>query len=86
MDTLFLYKIFISVVELGTGEYGIRIEGGKNTKNKKALFDACNIPEEERDGILDAAQKAFRNTFLEELAMRSNNNVEILDIENKEEK
>ena len=85
MDTLFLYKLIISVVELGTGEYGIRIEGRKNTKNKKALFDACNIPEEERDGILDAAQEAFRNTFLEELAMRSNN-VEILDIENKEEK
>lgn len=85
MDTLFLYKLIISVVELGTGEYGIRIGGGKNTKNEKALFDACNIPEVERDGILDAAQEAFRNTFLEELAMRSNN-VEILDIENKEEK
>ena len=72
-------------MELGTGEYGIRIGGGKNTKNEKALFDTCNIPEVERDGILDAAQEAFRNTFLEELAMRSNN-VEILDIENKEEK
>lgn len=61
------------------------MEAERIQKNEKALFDACNIPEVERDGILDAAQEAFRNTFLEELAMRSNN-VEILDIENKEEK
>lgn len=90
MNTLFLYKLDISVVELATEAYGIRIRGGKNTQNEKALFDACHIPEEERDEILDAAQEAFRNTFLEELAMRSTaNNVEINDIqniENKEEK
>lgn len=90
MNTLFLYKLDISVVELATEAYGIRIGGGKNTQNEKALFDACHIPEEERDEILDAAQEAFRNTFLEELAMRSTaNNVEINDIqniENKEEK
>lgn len=90
MNTLFLYKLDISVVELATEAYGIRIGAGKNTQNEKALFDACHIPEEERDEILDAAQEAFRNTFLEELAMRSTaNNVEINDIqniENKEEK
>lgn len=90
MNTLFLYKLDISVVELATEAYGIRIGSGKNTQNEKALFDACHIPEEERDEILDAAQEAFRNTFLEELAMRSTaNNVEINDIqniENKEEK
>nr|DAR03765.1 MAG TPA: Intercellular adhesion protein R family, intercellular adhesion regulator [Caudoviricetes sp.] len=90
MNTLLLYKLDISVVELATEAYGIRIGGGKNTQNEKALFDACHIPEEERDEILDAAQEAFRNTFLEELAMRSTaNNVEINDIqniENKEEK
>lgn len=90
MNTLLLYKLDISVVELATEAYGIRIGGGKNTQNEKALFDACHIPEEERDEILDAAQEAFRNTFLEELAMRSTaNNVEINDIQNikkKEEK
>lgn len=90
MNTLLLYKLDISVVELATEAYGIRIGGGKNTQNEKALFDVCHIPEEERDEILDAAQEAFRNTFLEELAMRSTaNNVEINDIqniENKEEK
>ncbi|WP_270778132.1 hypothetical protein [Holdemanella biformis] len=90
MNTSLLYKLDISVVELATEAYGIRIGGGKNTQNEKALFDACHIPEEERDEILDAAQEAFRNTFLEELAMRSTaNNVEINDIqniENKEEK
>lgn len=90
MNTLLLYKLDISVVELATEAYGIRIGGGKNTQNEKALFDACRIPEEERDEILDAAQEAFRNTFLEELAMRSTaNNVEINDIQNiknKEEK
>lgn len=83
MNTLLLYKLDISVVELATEAYGIRIGGGKNTQNEKALFDACHIPEEERDEILDAAQEAFRNTFLEELAMRSTaNNVEINDIQN----
>lgn len=90
MNTLLLYKLDISVVELATEAYGIRIGCGKNTQNEKALFDACHIPEEERDEILDAAQEAFRNTFLEELAMRSTaNNVEINDIQNikkKEEK
>lgn len=90
MNTLLLYKLDISVVELATEAYGIRIGGGKNTQNEKALFDACHIPEEERDEILDAAQEAFRNTFLEELAMRSTaNNVEINDIQSikkKEEK
>ncbi len=87
MNTLLLYKLDISVVELATEAYGIRIGGGKNTQNEKALFDACHIPEEERDEILDAAQEAFRNTFLEELAMRSTaNNVEINDIRNIENK
>lgn len=84
---MLLYKLDISVVELNPGGYGIRIGGGKNTQNEKALFDACYIPEEEREEILDAAQEAFRNTFIEELVKRSTaNNVEIYDIQNKEEK
>lgn len=84
---MLIYRLDISVVELNPGGYGIRIGGGKSTKNEKALFDACNIPEEEREEILDAAQEAFRNTFIEELAKRSTtNNVEIHDIQIKEEK
>lgn len=55
---------------------------------EKALFDAGHIPEDERSEILDAAQEAFRHTFLEELAMRSNNAEigDIKDLKNKEEK
>lgn len=84
---MFIYRLDISVVELNPGEYVIRIGGGKNTQNEKALFDACHIPEEEREEILDAAQEAFRNTFIEELAKRSTtNNVEIHDIQKKEDK
>lgn len=84
---MLIYRLDISVVELNPGGYGIRIGGGKNTQNEKALFDACHIPEEEREEILDAAQEAFRNTFIEELAKRSTtNNVEIHDIQIKEEK
>lgn len=84
---MLLYKLDISVVELNPGEYGIGIGGGKNTQNEKALFDACHIPEEERKEILDAAQEAFRKTFIEELAKRSTaNNIEIHDIQKKEEK
>lgn len=83
---MFIYRLDISVVELNPGGYGIRIGGGKNTQNEKALFDACHIPEE-REEILDAAQEAFRNTFIEELAKRSTaNNVEIHNIQKKEEK
>ncbi len=84
---MLLYKLDISMVELNPGRYGIRIGGGKNTQNEKALFDVCHIPEEERGEILDAAQEAFRNTFMEELAKRSTaNNVEIHNIQKKEEK
>lgn len=84
---MLIYKLDISVAELSPGKYGIGIGGGKNTQNEKALFDACYIPEEEREEILDAAQEAFRNTFIEELAKRSTaNNVEIHDIQKKEEK
>lgn len=84
---MLIYKLDISVVELNPGRYGILIGGGKNTQNEKALFDACHIPEEERKEILDAAQEAFRHTFLEGLAKRSTaNNVEIHDIQKKEEK
>ena len=81
MNTMILYKLDISLVEFTPNGYGILIGGGKNTQNEKALFDACHIPEEERDEILDAAQEAFRHTFLEELAMRSDY-AEIRDIEN----
>lgn len=84
---MLIYKLDISLVELKPGGYGIRIGGGKNTQNEKALFDACHIPEEEREEILDAAQEAFRNTFMEELVKRSTaNNVEIHGIQKKEEK
>lgn len=84
---MFIYRLDISVVELKPGEYAIRIRDGKNTQNEKALFDACFIPEEERERVLDEAENAFRNTFIEELAKRSTaNNVEIHDIQKKEEK
>lgn len=88
MNTMILYKLDISLVEFTPGGYGILIGGRKNTQNEKALFDAGHIPEDERDEILDAAQEAFRNTFLEELAMRSNNAEigDIKDLKNKEEK
>lgn len=88
MNTMILYKLDISLVEFTPGGYGILIGGRKNTQNEKALFDAGHIPEDERDEILDAAQEAFRNTFLEELAKKSDN-AEIGDIDNlknKEEK
>ena len=74
---MFIYRLDISVVELKPGEYAIRIRDGKNTQNEKALFDACFIPEEEREKVLD-------DTFIEELAKRSTaNNVEIHDIQKK---
>lgn len=85
---MLIYRLDISVTELNPGEYGIGIGGGKNTQNEKALFDACFIPEEEREEILDAAQEAFRNTFIEGLAKKSDY-IEIRDVENlknKEEK
>lgn len=71
MNTLLLYKLDISVVKLATEAYGIRIGCGKNTQNEKALFDACHIPEEERDEVLKAAMKAFQIAFLEEMSKRS---------------
>lgn len=85
MNTMTLYKLDISLVEFTPGGYGILIGGRKNTQNEKALFDAGHIPEDERDEILDAAQEAFRNTFLEELAMKSDN-AEIGDIKNLKNK
>lgn len=88
MNTMILYKLDISLVEFTQNGYGLLIGGRKNTQNEKALFDAGHIPEDERDEILDAAQEAFRNTFLEELAKKSDN-AEIEDIKNlknKEEK
>lgn len=88
MNTMILYKLDISLVEFTPGRYGLLIGGGKNTENEKALFDASHIPEDERSEILDAAQEAFRHTFLEELAMRSNNAEirDIRDLKDKEEK
>lgn len=88
MNTMILYKLDISLVEVTQNGYGLLIGGRKNTQIEKALFDACHIPEDERSEILDAAQEAFRHTFLEELAMRSNNAEigDIRDLKNKEEK
>lgn len=87
MNTMILYKLDISLAEFTPGGYWILIGGGKNTQNEKALFDACHIPEEERKEILDAAQEAFRNTFMEELVKRSTaNNVEVHDIQKKRRK
>lgn len=85
---MILYKLDISLAEFTPGGYGILIGGEKNTQNEKALFDACHIPEEERDEILDAAQEAFRNTFLEGLAKNSDYAEigDIKDLKNKEEK
>lgn len=87
MNTMILYKLAISLVEFTQNRYGLLIGGRKNTQNEKALFDAGHIPEDERSEILDAAQEAFRHTFLEELAMRSNNAEigDIRDLKNKED-
>lgn len=84
---MIIYRLDISVVELNPGEYGIQIGGAKNSGNEKALFDACRVPEEEREKVLDEAENAFRNTFLDEIAKRSTEGVvRINDIQNKEEK
>lgn len=85
MNTMALYKLDISLVEFTQNGYGLLIGGRKNTQNEKALFDAGHIPEDERSEILDAAQEAFRNTFLEELAKKSDN-AEIGDIKNLKNK
>lgn len=88
MNTMILYKLDISLAEFIPGGYKIIIGGEKNTQNEKALFDACHIPEEEREEILDKAQEAFRNTFLEGLAKNSDYAEirDIKDLKNKEEK